>query len=240
VNLTVAFTTGPGPSRIAQSKWFAELKTEAESGNPTAQYMYAVALSGDPESHQSWGDVLPWIEKSAQSGFSLAQYQLGESLLAGRGCTADAQKAMQWLQRAAQQDFPDAQTSLARLLLKAGPGYDAQKALLWLSRASGQGDARANRYLAALLASSSDEHIRDAARALELVGKMAKAALQEPTVIEIRAAALAGTGDYGSAVESQSRAIKRAESLHWDVSAMKVRLAAYEHSQPWFGELMEF
>lgn len=234
------FTMDKKAISIADKRWFTDIKQKAEAGEPAAQYVYAMILSGDPEFQEPWGNVLPWIERSAQAGFASAQYQLGESLLTGRGCEPDSDKAIQWITIAAQQDQPEAEVSLARLLLKAGPSYDAQKALFWLNRAAEQGGVRANKYLAALLASSTEERIRDPVRALDLIAKVDRGDAKEPTTIEIRAAALANSGDFKAAVKSQSLAIDRAAILNWDVSPMKVRLEAYKNSQPWYGELIPF
>jgi TonB family protein len=240
LNVAAVFASRAGSMPLAEQKWFTEIKAKAEAGDPTSQYVYAMILSGDPTVHQRWGNVLPWIEKSAQAGYAPAQYQLGESLLTGRGCEADPGKAIEWLKLAAQADDADAQTSLARVLLKAGPAFDPQKALFWLSRASDLKSPRANKYLAAILAASPDEHTRDPARAMVLVGNIERGDAREPTSIEIRAAALANQGEYASAIKSQSAAIKRAAQLHWDTSQMQARLQTYENKQPWYGELIPF
>jgi tetratricopeptide (TPR) repeat protein len=234
------FELDGGSDAPETKKWFADIKQKAEAGDPAAQYVQAMILSGDPQFNEPWGNVLPWIEKSAQAGFAPAQYQLGESLLTGRGCEADSSKAMEWLRLAAQQDQPDAQETLARLLLKPGSSFDAQKALFWLGRASEHGSARANKYLGALLACSADETIRNPTRALELVDEVERGDAQEPATIEIRAAAYANLGNYKAAIKSQTLAIKRASGLHWDVSEMNSRLDAYSKSEPWYGELIPF
>jgi TPR repeat protein len=79
-------------------------------------------------------------------------------------------KARSRSKRAAQQDQRDAQVSLAELLLRQHQGEEGERAArFWLERAAGHHSSIAKLMLAGLLASSPDEHERDAGRrALEL------------------------------------------------------------------------
>ncbi len=241
---TVAFsfklTGNSSEARRALKKWLADARKMADDGVPQAQYIYGIVIAGHPSIAKPWSEAMPWITKSAQGGYAPAQFQLGHSLMNGRGCEADETKALEWLRLAAQQGEPNAQVSLARLALRAGPGYEPDKAIFWLKRASLQDHGRANKYLAAIYAASPIENLRSPRKAIELIDKIEKGDSKEPTTMEIRAAALAATGMYQAAVEIQNLAIKRAKSLEWDTASMEDRLSSYSAGQAWVGDLLIF
>lgn len=234
---TVSFNVD-GDSKRELQKHVAEFESKAQEGDPVAQYLYATIMAGHPDYKKPWSDVLPWITKAAQAGLAPAQFELGQSLLMGRGCEQDQTKAVHWLQLAAQQGDANAQVSLARIALTPGVAFDQEKALFWLRQAADQGHERANKYLAAFLAASENERIRHPAKALELLQKIELGDRKEPTTREIRAAALANSGDFDGAVRAQKNAISRAKVLGWDTSSMEERLARYQAKQEWFGNLM--
>jgi hypothetical protein len=221
-------------------QWLRKLQMDAEAGDAVSQYVYGTVLVSHPLIHKPWSEALPWITKAAQSGLREAQFELGQSLLTGRGCKADLNKGIEWLQLAAQQDEPNAQVALARIALTTGENYQPETALVWLRRAAGLGHGRASKYLAAILAASPNDAVRNPAQALELLGNVEKADRWEPTTLEIRAAALAGMGDFQAALKSQGRAIERAQKLSWDMGPLEARLQAYQRAEPWHGELLVF
>lgn len=227
-----------GDSKRDLQKHVAEFESKAQGGDPVAQYLYATIMAGHPDYKKPWSDVLPWISKAAQAGLAPAQFELGQSLLMGRGCEQDQVKAVHWLQLAAQQGDANAQVSLARISLTPGATFDQEKALFWLRQAANQEHERANKYLAAILAASDDERVRHPTKALELLDKIELGDKREPTTREIRAAALANSGDFAGAVRAQKFAVSRAKALGWDTAPMQERLARYQANQGWVGNLM--
>jgi hypothetical protein len=88
----------------------------AEAGDPNAELLYGLLLTGIPQLKRPHRDALPWFLKAAQAGSALAQFQVGYSLLTGWGCHCEENKGSDWLRRAAEQDQPDAQIALAEPL----------------------------------------------------------------------------------------------------------------------------
>ncbi|MGQ0836121.1 MAG: hypothetical protein ACT4O5_14615 [Gammaproteobacteria bacterium] len=60
----------------------------------------------------------------------------------------------------------------------------------------------------------------------------------DPTAVEIRAAASAAAGDFAAATTDQTRAIELAKKLGWDLAPQEERLARYRANQPWYGDLL--
>jgi uncharacterized protein len=216
-----------------------ETKSKAESGDPSAQMLYAMMLAGLPQLNQTYDQALPWFLKAAQSGAPYAQYQVGLGLLNGRGCHCDTTKGEVWLKKAAQADEPDAQVSLAEYLLKDQTNHDAvSAALVWLERAAKQGNASAKFQLAAVLAAYPTN--QDPKRALALADSLESDYKNDPTLSEIRAAANAARGDYKAATQAQIKAIAQAKQLGWDLTLLAQRESVYESGQAWNGNLLDF
>lgn len=235
--VSIMFDLDGGSSRALQDH-VKEIEKKAHEGDPVSQYVYATILAGHPDFNRPWSDALPWITKAAQAGLAPAQFELGQSLWMGRGCEEDPVKAIEWFQLAAQQGEPNAQVSLARIALTPGASFEPEKALFWLRQAADQEHERASKYLAAILASSDDERVRHPTKALELLEKIERGDRTEPTTREIRAAALANSGDFKGAVRMQKSALAKAKALGWDTIPMEERLARYEAGQGWVGNLM--
>jgi TonB family protein len=212
---------------------------KAEAGDASAQLLYAMMIAGLPQLRQTYDKALPWFLKAAQAGSPYAQFQVGTGLLQGRGCQCDTAKGDIWLEKAAQADQPDAQVTLAEHLLRDHPTPESVSgALVWLERAAKQGNDSARLYLAAQLAASPQADVRDPARALELTDGIAKE--EDPSVWEVRAAAYAARGNYKDAGKNQSRAIKEAAFLGWDLTPLQMRRDVYASNQPWRGDLLAY
>lgn len=216
-----------------------QTKVKAESGDPSAEMLYAMMIAGLPQLNQTYDQAIPWFLKAAQSGARYAQYQLGLGLLNGRGCHCDTSKGELWLEKAAQADQADAQVSLAEYLLKDQSKRDAVSgALTWLERAAQQGNVSAKFQLAAILAAYPTD--RDPKRALALIDSLERDYKNDPTLWDIRAAANASRGDYTAANQAESQAITRATRLGWDVSDLAQRASLYESGHPYSGNLLQF
>jgi uncharacterized protein len=219
----------------------AKTKLEAEAGDPAAQMLYGMMISGLPQLNQTRDRAIPWFLKAAQAGAPYAQYQIGTSLLLGRGCQCDSTKGEIWLEKAAQADQPDAQVSLAEYLLRdKSKGDSVGGAKVWLERAAKAGNGPAKLLLSALLASNPSPDIRNPARALALTDDLEHDYKADPTLWDIKAAANASRGDYRAAVKAEAKAIEEAGRLGWDLTPLQQRQAIYTSQKPWTGNLLDF
>jgi hypothetical protein len=73
-----------------------------------------------------------------------------------------------------------------------------------------------------------------------MLQKISRYVADDPTALEIRAAAQAAEGDFADAVESEKKAIGKAHHLGWDLSPLQARLTVYQAGKPWFGDLLDF
>lgn len=231
----------------------------AQEGDPYAQLVYGLLMNGLPRKPGSpqnvskehslmAADGLPWLVKAAQAGVPLAQYEVARSLLFGRGCWRDDAKGLKWLQMAAEQGQPDADVTLAWRLLRGTPSAaNVRQAKGWLERGAAQsnengipnGGEDARLLLASILAATPEASLRDPLRALTL-SKSLHDVDEDPTPLEIQAAAQAASGDFSHAVGSEQMAISRATQLSWDLSPLQQRLSLYQSGKPWYGSLLEF
>ena len=221
-------------------RFVEDMHQKAIAGDADAQYIYGLLLSNHPKYRKPWSEALPWIQKAAVAGVGQAQFQLGYSLLRGRGCEADPAKALKWLQWAAAAGSPEAQVTLARLMRESSDEESARKPLLWLQRAARSSDRSAEQELAAMLATDPDADVRDPAEALRMSEILLKQEPTNPLRLEIRAAALAATGDYPQATTLQGRALELARKLQWDVAAMLSRQQTYAGNHAWTGRLLAY
>jgi len=211
----------------------------AVAGDPMSQLIYGMLIVGMPQLDLPPTTGLQWFVKAAQAGQPLAQFEVGYSLLEGLACRPDEAKAMVWLDMAADHGDPSAEILLAtRLLTGNGGAAEGAKARDWLERAAATGNEDGELFLSALLASAPQPELRDPKRALELLKKV-KGDGDDPIVGEIRAAALAAEGHFPDAVKSEQRAIREAGWLRWDLASLQQRLAHYQTSQPWYGNLLQ-
>ncbi len=217
------------------------VRVEAEAGKPAAQLTYGMLLANFPgELAVKKSDSVPWFLKAAQAGSPQAQFAVGTSLtLNGWGCHCDETKGEVWLRKAAEADHPAAQVGLATYALRGSPTEaNTRLASVWLERAAKNGDQEGMFYLAALLAATPFADLRDPGRALALLEKVQGEFSNNPSLNEIRAAAQAGGGDFKAAVASEQHAIGSARVVSWNLAPLKERLARYQASQAWYGNLL--
>jgi hypothetical protein len=94
------------------------------------------------------------------------------------------------------------------------------------------------KHAVALLAASPRESLRNGSLALEAANKLADTWLRgDPQAMEAVAAAYAVNGKFKDAASRQQKAIRLATRLHWNISLMTERLAAYRSGQHWTGDL---
>jgi TonB family protein len=218
-----------------------DTRKKAETGDPHAQMVYGLLLSGVPQLKSNRSDAMPWFVKSAQAGVATAQFAVGYSIMQGWGCQCDEPKGLVWLHKAAAADQSDAQVMLANYLLRGDPKpEDVAKARTWLERAVTGNNREAKFFLAALLAAGPDPATRDPARSLTLLKSVMREMDIDPTAYEIRAAALAMQGNFKEAQADQRKALKMAKKLGWEPASQEMRLNAYEANQSWSGDLFAF
>jgi tetratricopeptide (TPR) repeat protein len=216
-------------------------KAKAEAGDPRAQLVYGMVVSGLPQLKQTRAEGMPWILKAAQSGLPTAQFMVGYSALQGWGCECDEPKGLVWLHKAAAADQSDAQVVLANYLLRGDPGpEEIDKALTWLERAAASGNRDGKFYLAGLLAAGVDASKRDPQRALKVLKEVMRDVDVDPTAFEIRAAANAMIGKFPEAQKDQAKALRMAQKLGWETASVQGRLIAYQANKPWTGDLFAF
>ena len=233
---------GMGKADYAELNIFLKKKLkEADAGDPHAQMIYGLLISGLPQVRKPRGDAMPYFVKAAQAGVPTAQFLVGYSSLLGWGCECSEPKGKVWLQRAAAADQADAQVMLANYMLRGEPTpEDVTNAMTWLERAVRAGNRDGKFYLAALLAAGADARHRDPQRALEVLRDVMRDVDDDPTAFEIRAAAYAMQGKFPDALKDQRKALKMAQSLGWETASQTTRLAQYEAGKPWTGDLFAF
>ena len=235
---------GPGDGGTAEQKRvLADALAKAQTGDPLSQLTYGLVLEMRADMNTSMDSPMSWIVKAAQAGLASAQYIVGMHTLSGvsQGMEKDDSKGLFWLQRAADAGQIEAQASLANYLLRNHPdavAYDKALALLEKSAASGNRDGRFQ--LAAVLATAPDAARRDPVRAMELLALIKDEVDFDPTFFEVRAAAQAMAGKFAEAQEDQKGALLKAKKLGWDLTPARARLADYEASKPWTGNLFAY
>ena len=216
-------------------------RPKAVAGDPSSQLAYGMMLEAMASTDPAAERPATWYLKAAQAGIPSAQYLIGSPMLRATGPnSADkVKKGLFWITKAADAGQADAQVDLANYLLSQ-PGDPANRARAYdLLEKAAKSESREGKYrLAALLASDADETRRDPKRALGLLEQVMIDKELDPTAFEIRAAANATSGDFDAARNDQGRAIRMAAKLGWDLAPQKARLAKYESSAAWTGDLL--
>lgn len=221
--------------------YVGKVRRSAQAGDPGAQLTYGMLLVGLPQLGKTSNAGLPWFVRAAQAGIPLAQFEVGYSLLVGIACARDPVKALKWLHMAADQHDANAEVTLAMGAMKGSPGFgEIAQAKGWLEQAAAQGNQDGELYLSALLAAAPDSGLRQPQRALGMLQKISHYVADDPTALEVRAAAQAAGGDVPDAVKSEEQAIAKAHYMGWDLSPLRARLAVYQAGKPWYGDLLEF
>lgn len=122
------------------SAGIASLRTQAEQGNPEAQYDFAIALCCGHGMRRDQKEANKWFLRAALQGHSRAQSALGWRYMTGRGVARDNAEAVKWLRKAAEQGDTSAQNNLG-LAYATGSGVarDEGEARKWFRKAADQG-----------------------------------------------------------------------------------------------------
>jgi TonB family protein len=222
-----------------EKKAFAEIRTQAEAGDPRSQLKYALLLEIRPDLNVPPAPLVDWMLKAAQAGVPAAQYLMGAHLVSSSREQSQG-KGVLWLQMAADAGESDAQAALANYLMRTNTAEGFAKAQDLLEKAAASGHRDGKFLLAAVLAAGPDASRRDPKRSLELLTQVKNDLDFDPTFFEIRAAAYAMLGDFAEAQASQKRALQRARRLGWDLTDPQGRLSNYAESKPWVGNFFAY
>ena len=122
------------------------LRSSADQGDSTAQYLLAQACLKNPEQKK---EAAYWLARSASQGDRDAILELAVCYLEGYGIRQDEELACRMLESLSQKGDPEAQCSLAICLyLGRGTKTDHRMAAYWLRKASAQGEKHARALLA--------------------------------------------------------------------------------------------
>ncbi|WP_080497683.1 tetratricopeptide repeat protein [Burkholderia ubonensis] len=131
---------------------FAEIKSEAEQGNPSAQHNLGVFYWCGAGVKRDFSEAAAWYRRAAELGYAHSQFNLGELYLHGYGVQPDEASAAYWFRKAADQGNAMAQSELGQLyFLGAGVREDHAQAAMWLRKAAMQGDENAQTRIGLML-----------------------------------------------------------------------------------------
>ena len=226
--------TMPGSNRFEQAakEQVELLQSKAQSGDVGAMYQLGWVLDALPvdENTLTKAQSLRWLHASALAGLRDAAFDMNTRLRDGVGCVRDKTKATRWEDVAAGLKQPDALRALADTRLQAG---DQREALYYIKgAAASSGRPTDTARLAWVLATVELGHERQGPRALDLIDSIESTYLDRAAWHEIRAAALAETGQWDAAVDEQRDAIKALRRYQVPLAPAKARLDEYREQRP--------
>ncbi|WP_177313325.1 tetratricopeptide repeat protein [Burkholderia ubonensis] len=131
---------------------FAEIESEAQHGNPSAQHNLGVFYWCGAGVKRDLSEAAAWYRRAAELGYAHSQFNLGELYLHGYGVERDEARAAYWFRKAADQGEVMAQSELGNLyFLGAGVREDHAQAAMWLRKAAMQGDENAQTRIGLML-----------------------------------------------------------------------------------------
>jgi TPR repeat protein len=187
-------------------EWFTK---GANAGDPMAQLNLAESYDKGNGVEKSPAEALKWLKKAANQNLPQAQMAYAWRLEHGQGSEKNTREAAEWYLKAAEQGLVPAQTHLAYLYYTGtGVPLDYRRAEGWYRLAAQSEDPWAHNDLAWFLATCPDESFHDGDTAVEFArSAVAKVKDKRYEVIDTLAAALARSGKFGEAVQTQMKAI---------------------------------
>ena len=155
INAETAAQSPPPDNYGDAMGWY---QSEAEKGNPRAQFLYGYMHETGEGVVQDAGLARSWYAKAAAQGETRAQYRLARLYQTGHGGAVDDAAALRWFRAAAGAGHGGAQSMLGYLYasgIAAAP--DPVRAYLWFSLATRPGDEQAAENLDRLIATMTDE-----------------------------------------------------------------------------------
>ena len=125
----------------------AELLTNAQNGDPNAQYGLGLAYETGDGFPKDLSIAVGWYKKAADQGYAEAQYRLARAYETGEGVKQGKNLAedVKWYQKAAEQGYAPAQFKIASAYETGnGKKKDLTESLNWYRKAAVQGHAEAS------------------------------------------------------------------------------------------------
>ncbi len=153
-----AETAAQSPPPVYYGDAMGWYQTEAEKGNPRAQFLYGYKHEIGEGVAQDAALARFWYAKAAAQGERRAQDRLARLYQTGRGGAVDYAAALRWLRAAAEAGHGAAQSMLGYLYASGkAADPDPVRAYLWFSLAARAGDVLAAENLDRLIPTMSDE-----------------------------------------------------------------------------------
>jgi len=126
------------------NSFFEEIKTEAEKGDPMAQYILGGCYDCGNGVEKDLVKAVKWYRKSAEQNNGKAQYSLGLHYRSGEGVELDFAEAVKWWRKAADQNHVIAQCNLGFCYANGeGVPVDKVEAVKWYRKSAEQDNAMA-------------------------------------------------------------------------------------------------
>jgi uncharacterized protein len=103
---------------IHRDNFFDMMKHEVETGNPTAEYIWAMLISLDLDNQITEPQALQFLEHAAKQNYLPAVVEMGLCLYTGRWVKQDKQHAIEILQRASEMGSKEAVLQLCAIELR--------------------------------------------------------------------------------------------------------------------------
>lgn len=251
--LGTLYETGAGLPKDEKKAYEWYLRA-AEYGYPLAQQNVSECFERGRGVAQNSKEATKWLARAAHQDFAPAQALYGWKLETGTGIEKNTKEAAVWYLRAAQGGLVRAMTRLAYLYyIGKGVPLDYRRAEAWYRRAARSDDPMARNDLAWFLSVCPDDNFHDGRSAVDYArSSLADLKQEDYQVIDTLAAALARSGNYGEAVQTQSKAIlafEREKSSNKEMSGEDVakleqelteRLKIYRGQKPFTEEKPQF
>ena len=213
-----------GQALLAQhARELEQLRLKAESGDPKAQFDFALKLYNDRSNNANKAESARWFRKAAEQGHAAAQNNLGVMYDTGEGVAKDDAQAVDWYRKAAEQGDARAQVNLGAMYANGqGVAKDDAQAVGWYRKAAEQGDAPAQINLGVMYDNGRGVAKDDA----QAVGWYRKAAEQGDARAQFNLGVMYANGE-GVAKDD-------AQAVGWYRKAAEQGHAAAQRSLGWF------
>jgi TPR repeat protein len=190
-------------------KAFEWYEKAAKYGFPLAQQNLAECYHTGKGVEKNEAESVKWIERAAQQDFAPSQAAFAWKLEKGEGIAKNTQLAASWYLKAAQGGLVRAMTHLAYMYYTgSGVPQDFRRAEAWYRRAARSEDPWARNDVAWFLSVCPDDTFHDGDAAVDFArDALERMPTQDYQVVDTLAAALARAGQFGEAVQIQTKAV---------------------------------
>lgn len=180
-----AFSSDVSSSSSSSQSQIESIQKLAESGNPEAQFQFALALQLGKVVPSNLELAAKFLEQAAKQNHGLAAGHLGAAYLHGRGVEVNYEKSFYWNQVAANLDSQSAQTTLSALYLDGlGTSKNYSAAYFWaLVATSHPNPIKASSTAADYGANAAWS---DSVNQAKKLANVAESKLDPPTIIKIQ------------------------------------------------------